>query len=409
MQTRKGRDNHVAQVSHVLFLIRKVDCNDGISTYCRVLSAGLMARGISVSMISGEINDNGSNTNRQAQKKSLSQWISIPSIRQIPSPFLFMKLTWWIKKHKISIINVHGLGMLMWGKMLSMVTGVPLVATYHPSVSRDLASTIASSNRPFNFNQRLALRLFIPDRLVVLSEESKTFLEQQCTALKTRTYKIYGGIDDAHFRTPSESERQAARLHLHLEDNDVVCLLVGRATWNKGHDLLIRAARQIRQQYPDLPLKCYFVGSGGDDLDIQRFAFIDDEDRNSFKFFGYVEDIREVLWAADMFVLPSRLEGFALAVAEAMSTGLVPIRTPSGGAADQIIVGETGFIVPFEDVDALAAAILKLTDADRRHTMRRNCINLAKSRFSGSALVDRAIGLMNSLARWGNDSKIRAS
>ena len=58
------------QVSRVLFLLRKVDCNDGISSYCRVLSAGLTALGVQVSMISGEINDNKSKNDRGSRRRA---------------------------------------------------------------------------------------------------------------------------------------------------------------------------------------------------------------------------------------------------------------------------------------------------------------------------------------------------
>ena len=243
----------------------------------------------------------------------------------------------------------------------------------------------------FSFKQRLVLRMCIPDRLIVLSEDSKEFLELQCSALKSSVLKIYGGIDDLYFRPPSEVERQAARTRLDLQNDDILCLLVGRTTWNKGHDLLIRAARQIRQQHPDLQMNYYFVGTGGESKEIKKFAFAGDQDRKEFKFFGYVEDLRQMLWAADMFILPSRLEGFALAVAEAMSTGVVPIRTPSGGARDQIVDGDTGFIVPFEDPEALRAAIVKLTDADRRQEMARKSISRARACFSKQTMARKVL------------------
>ncbi len=61
-------------------------------------------------------------------------------------------------------------------------------------------------------------------------------------------------------------------------------------------------------------------------------------------------DVRDALWAADNVRLArTGLKVSALSVVEAMATGLVPVRTPSGGAFDQIIDGKTGFIVPFED------------------------------------------------------------
>ena len=65
------------------------------------------------------------------------------------------------------------------------------------------------------------------------------------------------------------------------------------------------------------------------------------------QFLGYT-DSRHVLWASDVCVLPSRQEGFAVAIIEAMLCGVVPIRTPAAGAAEQIDDGTNGFIVPFE-------------------------------------------------------------
>ena len=75
-------------------------------------------------------------------------------------------------------------------------------------------------------------------------------------------------------------------------------------------------------------------------------------------------------------------------IAEAMATGLVPIRTPSGGALDQIVEGETGLLIPFDNPNALAQAIVALSDAERRKVMSANCVARAARLFSADAMFD---------------------
>lgn len=167
-----------------------------------------------------------------------------------------------------------------------------------------------------------------------------------------------------------------------------MCLLLGRLSWNKGQDLLIEAARMVRKEHPRLELKCLFVGSGDDENEIKSLTSPEELDRAIFKFLGYIDRPECAMWAADVFVLPSRLEGFALVIAEAMATGLVPIRTPSGGALDQIVEGKTGLIIPFENPRALAEAIVTLSNADKRKTMSANCVERATRLFSADTMCD---------------------
>jgi glycosyltransferase involved in cell wall biosynthesis len=229
-----------------------------------------------------------------------------------------------------------------------------------------------------------------------MSEESRRYLSRYLMFRKGGIAKVYGGVDTGHFCPPSASDRLQARRRFGLAENDFVCLLAARLAWVKGHDLLIQAVRNLRDRNsdPSRHIRCFFVGSGGADREkeIKSFAYAGDpRDNDTFKFLGFMGDVREVLWAADVFVLPSRFEGFPLGVAEAMATGLVPVRTPSGGASDQITDGQTGFIVPFEDVDALGEAIGKLTDVALRQVMARNCIARAQQLFGVGPMVDQTL------------------
>ena len=377
---------------NVLFLAQIVNCNDGITTYCQTLAAGLRNRGVNVFLASGDVRFDEKSLKKKLQLEAIvSQWLTFPGLKRLPSVTTIMKLRKLIKDNDIKAINVHGLGMLFLGRILSIMTGTRLVATYHPSVSGDLENAVKSATSKFSFTQNSYLNLFFPDTLIVLSEESVQFMGRNKIWHKDRMVKLFGGTDLSHFYPPSADERAAVRKEYGLEQDDLAIVLAARLSWVKGHDLLIKAVRKLRLAHPEIKIKCLFVGSGGKDreAEITSFAYSGGgTDKDTFRFLGFMSDVRPALWAADIFALPSRFEGFPLGVAEAMSTGLVAIRTPSGGASDQIIDGETGFIVPFEDVDALADAILKLADAQVRTNMATKSMERARTYFGVKPMVD---------------------
>ena len=74
-------------------------------------------------------------------------------------------------------------------------------------------------------------------------------------------------------------------------------------------------------------------------------------------FAGVVEDVRPWLSAFDLLVQPSRSEGLALAVLEAMAMGVAVLATDVGGMAEAVEDGVTGRLVPAGDTEALAAAL----------------------------------------------------
>lgn len=75
------------------------------------------------------------------------------------------------------------------------------------------------------------------------------------------------------------------------------------------------------------------------------------------RFLGWRADIREVLGAADLLVLPSRNEGYPHAVVEAMAAGLPVIASAVGEVPELVVEGTTGFLVPPDDLGALACRI----------------------------------------------------
>jgi phosphatidylinositol alpha-1,6-mannosyltransferase len=148
-----------------------------------------------------------------------------------------------------------------------------------------------------------------------------------------------------------------------------VALIVGR-TWaeerGKGHDQLIDAWSEVRSKVPGATL--WVVGDGDDRARLEQKAKKLGLDE-SIRFWGRVsdEELCGLYQRAAVFAMPSRQEGFGLVYAEAMWHGVPCIGSTADAAGQVIRDGETGLLVPYNDVPALGEALIRiLGDADYR-------------------------------------------
>jgi glycosyltransferase involved in cell wall biosynthesis len=119
------------------------------------------------------------------------------------------------------------------------------------------------------------------------------------------------------------------------------------------------------------------------------------------RFLGWVDlqKISELMRSADIFVLPSYLEGLPMAIIEAMANGLPVVTTPVGAIPDMITDGETGLLAPAGDVDALSGAFLRLLQSPE---LRAKISAAARQRylrdFTVSAMCDGLETVFNSVS-----------
>jgi glycosyltransferase involved in cell wall biosynthesis len=289
-----------------------------------------------------------------------------------------------LKKLDVSVLHMHGMGPLLLARMACWWTGVPIVATVHltaePSSKRSLA-TLGKMAEP-------VLSRFWPNRLIAISSEIREIFRKQYAMSYDRIDTVFNGVDISHFRPPTPEERAAARRTLGLSDNDFVLSHVGRLVKVKGHDVLFDAAAKLVDEHPELKVICR--GTGPDLAGLEAMC-AELKITQQVRFLGH-GDTRLVYWASDLFVLPSRREGFPLVVIEAMLCGAVPIRTPAAGATDQIEDGVNGFICPFDDPAALARVVdLLIRDRSMLQTVRKNAIESAQSRFSAALMATKTL------------------
>jgi glycosyltransferase involved in cell wall biosynthesis len=167
-----------------------------------------------------------------------------------------------------------------------------------------------------------------------------------------------GSIRVIHNAVPDSELRSMQR----LREGPIVGS-VGRLDRQKGHDLLARAL-------PQLPAATAVVVGDGPERDALDNLADSLGVGGRFVVTGWRDDARDFLTTFDVFALPSRFEGFPLALLEAMLAGLPVVAADVGSVAEAVVDGQTGVLVEAEDVDGLAHAIAELlADESRRRTL----------------------------------------
>jgi phosphatidylinositol alpha-1,6-mannosyltransferase len=157
-------------------------------------------------------------------------------------------------------------------------------------------------------------------------------------------------------------------------------VIVGRMASSeryKGHDQLILAWPRVMAEVPDATL--VMVGRG-DDVDRLRAKAAALGIGRAIQFPGYLPDaaLRALLRHAAIFAMPSRGEGFGLVYLQAMQAGVPCLGSRDDAAADVIIDGETGILIPEQDSEAIAGAVARLLTDE---PMRRRLGDAGRRRF----------------------------
>jgi len=182
-------------------------------------------------------------------------------------------------------------------------------------------------------------------------------------------------------RQPSGRPLPEVRAELGVSPGQQLVLAVGRLHQQKGLDVLVRAVAGLSG------VRLVLVGDGPERGALERLGQqLGLGDRLTIT--GWTDSPRSWLPALDVMALPSRFEGLPLVLLEAMHAGLPVVSTPVGSVADALVDGETGLLVPTDDVPALQAALgTLLADSTRRSAMGAAARERARRRFSADAMA----------------------
>jgi glycosyltransferase involved in cell wall biosynthesis len=222
-----------------------------------------------------------------------------------------------------------------------------------------------------------------PDAVFAVSEQVRQHCIEVDRIDPTRVQTIYNGLNLADWNTVSRPAKAPGEL---------LVTTIGNIRRIKGHDIFIKAAASIVRRFPKVSFSI-----AGDVLEPDYFAELQTLVRDLnlsdyFHFVGGITNLREHLSAADIFVLPSRSEGFSNAIVEAMAAALPVVATNVGGNAEAVKDGVSGFVVPSDDPAALSAAITRLlSDPSLAKAMGEAGKDLVAENFTAEAMMNRII------------------
>ena len=224
-----------------------------------------------------------------------------------------------------------------------------LVYTEH-SMWNKMAVAVKALNR---------VTIGLDDRLLVVSEACRQSLPP---TLQRRAQVLVHGIELEPIRDATRCRnelRQSVRAELGVPDDEVLAMTVAGLRWPKGYDVLLPAARATLDRGAAVRFVAVGDGTLRQDLEALHASLSLDE---HFVFLGEREDVPRLLAAADVFVIPSRQEGLPLALMEAASSGLPIVATDVGELPNVLTSGINALIVPAEEPQALADALMELVN-----------------------------------------------
>jgi glycosyltransferase involved in cell wall biosynthesis len=272
-------------------------------------------------------------------------------------PLALLRLRKEFRARRVDLVHTHDTRGGLLGRLAARAAGIPAVHTVHTPSFFLPANPLAvlAYRQAENWLNR-----FFSDEVVFVSKTIRQIYLDGRLVREEKARHVANGLESNWF-SPAR--------HILRPEKEIRFLYVGRMAREKGIDNLAAAFGIVAGMVPGARLQ--IVGEGPKREDLIRAA----ESlgwRKRLDLFGLMMrwKAREVMHAADVFVLPSDFESFSYTLLEAMACGLPCIATDAGGNRDLLDPERTGLLVPPGNPQRLAEAMVRLAgNAEMRIAM----------------------------------------
>ena len=287
------------------------------------------------------------------------------------------QLSAFVKTHGVEIIHAH------------MARDYP-IAAYAAARNRG-ASLVITRHVLFPLSSLHKLTMSKVARVIAVSNAVAQQLRTEGIAPKERIVVVNNGVSFQRFEDVAKSfDRRAFLEAWRLPEGSLLVGIVGELKPLKGQEEFLRAASLVAKLVPN----SFFIVAGIDSSPDQQYrqhlyqltSALELKDR--VRFINWIEEIGELYCVLDIFVSASQTESFGLAIAEAMACSTAVVATRTEGALEILEHGELGMLVPINDEDALASAVLTLLqNEDKRRVLAKRGAESVRERFSLERMV----------------------
>jgi glycosyltransferase involved in cell wall biosynthesis len=269
----------------------------------------------------------------------------------------------FLRKNYYHIVHTHNSKAGFVGRLAARIAGVPVVIhTVHGFAFHGQEPAW----RQFLYRSLEKLASHLCDRMIFISQPLIDWALKEGVTKKDKIVKIYSGIDLNEFQPATLDEKQRAREKWGIGPNDPVVGIVSKLWEGKGHEVLIKAFKDVKKDINRA--KLVIVGEGY--LEDKLRSLTDNLGlTDSVIFTGFQSDVSTVIRVFDVAVLPSFFEGMGRVLLEAMAMEKPVVASRVGGIPDIVKDGINGFLTTPGDTKELGDA-LKILLNDKRLATR---------------------------------------
>lgn len=256
----------------------------------------------------------------------------------------FLPTVWQLwRQHNFDLLRIHSPSLSLLGRVGKSGLRCPVVAHLHHLETEQQIHRLLTRTAIYGYD--------------LVTTDSEFCVQQLVTTFgipREKLLIVYPGVDEKYQPTPAAGA--ALRQQLGLADR-LLLLYLGALTPRKNLRFLLQVLQAVRAQAPAVHL--VLAGSGPQEAELRRSAQ-ELGVAEQVTFTGYLAEADKVAYynLADLFVFPSLLEGFGMAVAEAMACG-IPV-VSSNAASLPEVVGGAGLLAAPTDLEHFVAQIVRL-------------------------------------------------
>jgi glycosyltransferase involved in cell wall biosynthesis len=297
-------------------------------------------------------------------------------LRRPIDPACVRELAAIFTKHDIDVVHSHEFTMAVYGAAAARIVGIPHIITMHGGFKVCTA-----------WRRRVALRW-------AMRSSTHTVMVSRATQ---RQFAADLGVDEKHFSVvpngvPAHSGvADGVRSEFKIQPDECVLLSVGTLERHKGHRILLEALAKLSASETVGRWRLIIAGGRGGDQHDSLLDFIEESGLDErVRIVTNRNDIADLLALADVFVMPSLIEGLPMALLEAMSARKPIIASATAGIPEAIVSGREGILVPPGDVRSLSEALIAmLRDRSMRDALAAGARDRADREFSVKVMADR--------------------